>query len=83
MTPLVNLPEGYKLVPTELSDEQALIVANREVDDVLQLQNRSRKDYIPSQLNSWIERRATEAKKRYVAALSLLSQIQTQEIKNE
>lgn len=72
MTTLANIPEGFKLVPLELSDEQAEKIANSEIDHNLKLQNRTRSDYLPSQLNDWIQCRKLEAKKRYAAALALL-----------
>lgn len=73
MTPLVNIPEGFKVVPNELSDEQAEIIANREIDHSLKVINRSRSEYSISQLNDWVRSRKIEAKKRYAAALELLN----------
>lgn len=72
MTPLVITPEGFKIVPVELSDERATIIANKEVDASLKLLNRTRSEYSAGQLNDWLERRKKEAKKRYAEALALL-----------
>ncbi|EOZ8645416.1 hypothetical protein ACQWTT_001167 [Acinetobacter baumannii] len=73
MTPLVNIPQGFKLVPLELTDEQAEIVANKEIDDSLKTINRTRADYTQTQLKDWISSRKTEAKKRYAAAIAMLN----------
>lgn len=72
MIQAIEVPEGFKVVPLELSDQKAEIIANHEVDEALKLQHRTRQDYPHDQLKSWIEMRQREAKKRYTAALALL-----------
>lgn len=72
MIQAIEVAEGFKVVPVELSDQQAEIIANHEVDEALKLQHRTRQDNPHDQLKSWIEMRQREAKKRYTAALALL-----------
>ena len=42
MTPLVITPEGFKIVPMELSDERAEMIANNEIDASIKHLNRKR-----------------------------------------
>jgi hypothetical protein len=72
MTPLVITPEGFKIVPVELSDERAEMIANNEIDASIKLLDRKRSDYTPSQIQDWINLRMREAKKRYSDALAFL-----------
>lgn len=72
MTPLVITPEGFKIVPMELSDERAEMIANNEIDASIKHLNRKRSDYTPSQIQDWLNLRMREAKKRYSDALALL-----------
>lgn len=72
MTPLVITPEGFKIVPMELSDERAEMIANNEIDASIKHLDRNRSDYTPSQLQDWLNLRMREAKKRYSDAMALL-----------
>lgn len=62
------------LVPSELSEEQAMIVANKKLNHTLAGLGRNRSDYTQSQLNQMLKTRANEAQKRYAEALAFLNE---------